>query len=640
MRGRQTPEGSDEGATERLADSSKKKQTRGQREKHNRRFKRHLPLLIFAFSSLVLAGTVTGSLFFSASQIKQELTAAKQLVPQLQSKLVAKNRPGAEETLQRLQTHTRAAKERATSVTWKMAGALPLIGSNFSAVGEMALSAQDLADGAARPLLNAYTALDWNILTPVDGKFDVTHLEAASPAIVNASNTVGHTYSRLSAIPRNGLLEEVSRPLGEAISTLATLRHSLKVAADTSQVLPSMLGSKEPRNYLLLVQNNAEIRATGGLPGALAVLRFDGGRIELAEQTSGAALGKFVPPVQVDPSQSQIYTSRLGSYISDVNLTPDFPTAASTAKVMWEQRHKSVIDGVIAIDPIVLSHLLEATGPIHVPLNASAGAGEDKLPHTLSTSNVVQTLLSDSYRAIDDLILQDAYFAAVARETFGALSAGKAPAEKLVQALVKSSDEGRILIWSDRKEEQKILSATSLSGSISGPGVASAAFGVYFNDGTGAKMDYYVERTVQLVEECTNDEYSETKVRVTLKNTAPEDAATALPASVTGGGQHGVPAGTVQTNTVIYGPFQSHLETAHQDGIKIPFGAQIHSSRPVGTVTSRLAPGQSTTFEVSFGKIVQNTPSELRVTPTVQPLEDILQGEAVSRCEGRVATDG
>lgn len=606
--------------------------SKNQRIKFRRRSKSFLASLVIACSLLMIAGAVVGFLAHSASEIKRDLASARELLPQFHSKLIAKDRVGAEETLQRLQEHTGAAKERATSVVWKMAGAFPFVGSNFSTVAEIALSAEDLAEGAAKPLLDAYSSLDWNSLTPNDGKFDVSRLEEASPAIVTAANTVDLTYTRLAAIPRGGLLQEVSGSLDEATATLDNVHQSLNIAADASQVLPSMLGSKEPRNYLLLVQNNAEIRATGGLPGALAVLRFDDGKVELTEQSSGAALGKFVPPVQVDPSQSRIYTSRLGAYISDVNLTPDFPTAAGAAKAMWEKRHNTVIDGVLAIDPIVLSHLLEATGPIQVPADVNAGTFAGRLPETLSASNVVHTLLSESYATINDLVLQDDYFAAVAQATFEALAIGKAPAEKVIQALVKSSSENRILIWSDRKDEQKILSATPLSGSISGPGGESASFGVYFNDGTGAKMDYYMRRNVQLLEVCTNNEYAEFKVRIRLTNIAPLDAATSLPVAVTGGGLFGVPAGTVQTNVVVYGPAQSYVDTALRDGLPTEFGAHLHSGRPVGTLTTRVPPGQNAEVEMTFVKVVQQAEPTLSVTPTLEDVNDVTLPTKLANC--------
>ncbi len=48
-------------------------------------------------------------------------------------------------------------------------------------------------------------------------------------------------------------------------------------ASRTVQLLPAMLGADSQRRYLLMFQNNAEVRATGGIPGAVAVVTADRG---------------------------------------------------------------------------------------------------------------------------------------------------------------------------------------------------------------------------------------------------------------------------------------------------------------------------------------------------------------------------
>jgi hypothetical protein len=187
-------------------------------------------------------------------------------------------------------------------------------------------------------------------------------------------------------------------------------------------------------------------------------------------------------------------------------------------------------------------------------------------------------------------------------------------------------------MWSSTGDEEAVISQYPLGGAITGASISPAQFGVYFNDGTGAKMDYHVKRTVQLVEECPADGYAKVKVRVTSTNTAPKDAATSLPAYVTGGGIFGVPAGSVQTNVIAYGPVQSNVETAVVAGKKIGFASHRHSGRPVGSVTVRLAPGQSSTVEFTFDKIVQHTEPQVSVTPTVQALKDVVLDTIPAKC--------
>jgi hypothetical protein len=255
------------------------------------------------------------------------------------------------------------------------------------------------------------------------------------------------------------------------------------------------------------------------------------------------------------------------------------------------------------------------------------------LPTQLTGDNVVPTLLSDVYAKIKQPKLQDAYFAGVAKEVFSALSSGKGEAKALISGITRGAGEGRVLIWSSNASEQSVISKYALSGSISGPSVPPAQYGVYFNDGTVAKMDYYVKRTVQLVKECPADGYEETTVRVISTNTAPADAATSLPAYVTGAGAFGITPGTVQTNVVAYGPAQANVESATVDGQKTPFAPYLHANRPVGVVAQQLAPGESKTVEFTFGKIVQHTEPNVVVTPTVQHVKDVILPMENASCD-------
>jgi hypothetical protein len=288
------------------------------------------------------------------------------------------------------------------------------------------------------------------------------------------------------------------------------------------------------------------------------------------------------------------------------------------------------VDGVISIDPVALSYILEAVGPVEIDSHIQVLA--DGLPNELTSKNVVKTLLSDVYANIPEPKLQDDYFAAVSSKIFEALSAGKANSERLLEGIGRGVEDRRILLWSARASEQSVLHRYSISGSISGPSVSPSEFGVYFNDGTGAKMDFYMKRSVQLVKTCERNGYSQVKVRVTSTNTAPAEAESSLPSYVTGDGAFGIKPGSVQTNIVAYGPTQAHIEEATQDGVRIPFNSQIHDDRPVGTVTTLLKPGQSTTVEFSFDKIVQNTEPALLVTPTTDPVKKVVMATVTETC--------
>lgn len=567
-----------------------------------------------------------------ASTISTELNAANQLAPKLRGDVLRDDATAAANTVTDLQEHTSRAREAAADPLWTMAGAIPWFGANFQATSEVATSADDVAQLGAAPLVSIFKTLDWKSLLPNGQGLDLKPLAAAQPKLASAAQAVRQSSDRLNGINADALLPQISAPLVHAREQLSALRDGLDSAADAANVLPSMMGEQSSRRYLLLIQNNAESRATGGIPGALAVLNVDKGRLSLNSQTSASAMGAFTPLINVDPEQSRIYSPRLGKFMQDVNLTPDFPTAAQTALTMWKTEAGEQLDGVISIDPVALSYILNATGPVRISDPLLRGVAPGDLPTELTAKNVVPTLLSDVYSKIAEPELQDVYFAGVAQEVFSKLSSGGGDTKKLVDGLARGASERRVLLWSSKADEETVISRYPLGGSIAGASISPAQFGVYFNDGTGAKMDYHVTRTVQLIQECPADGYSQVKVRVTSTNTAPKDAATSLPEYVTGGGAFGVPAGSVQTNIVAYGPVQSNVETAFVAGKKIGFASHRHSGRPVGSVTVRLVPGQSSTVEFTFDKIVQHTAPQLSVTPTVQPLKDVVLDTIPAKC--------
>ncbi|UKA48942.1 DUF4012 domain-containing protein [Arthrobacter sp. FW305-123] len=567
-----------------------------------------------------------------AATIKSELQQSAALLPVLKTQISTNDADAAAVTVDSLVQHTASARDAANDPLWKAAAALPWLGPNLEAAGEVAISADDVARLGAMPLVKAYKSLNWAALAPTPSGIDLAPVRAAAPQVQAATHAIRESSQRLNEINTNELLPQVSVPLIQARDELASLSGDLESAADVTRLAPAMLGADETRRYLLMVQNNSESRATGGIPGALAVLSLNKGKLSLDSQTSAGAMGTFDPPVPIDTEQQAIFSKRVGKFMQDVNLTPDFPTTASTAHQMWEKKTGERLDGVLSLDPVALSFLLEATGPIQITAPDIRAIGAE-LPTTLTSANVVQTLLSDAYSAIDSPDLQDLYFAGAAKEIFGALSAGNIDSKKLLEALSKGVNEHRILLWSDSTDERATIGRYPLGGMVSGTAITPAQFGVYFNDGTGAKMDYWVKRSVQVVNDCTRDGYREVAVRVTSTNTAPSDAASSLPAYVTGNGAFGVPPGTVQTNVVAYGPVQSNIDTVVKDGEKIPFAAQRHNQRAVGTSTIRLAPGESTSLEFKFGHIVQHAAPEISVTPTTQPVKDVILAAQPASCE-------
>lgn len=590
------------------------------RGRRRRRQGRRLTLVFSTVLAVVCAG---GALLLavSAREVKTHLITAASIFPQIEQHLSAGDVSQARTAMNQVQQHTESAQAIVSEPLWEVSSRLPLVSRNVSAVADVSRIANSLVKDAGEPMLDVFDLLNSEAASPLDGAVDLAVLNEAAQGVAVSARAFSEAAAKLEAVDRNKLIPQLSEPLREATRSLLTANRSISQVANLTNRLPNFLGATEPRNYLVLIQSNAELRATGGMSGALAVLKVDKGKMELTAQATASELGKFIPSIPVDGEQEQIFSSRLGSQISGVNLTPDFPSASHTAKMMWETSIGTPIDGVLALDPVVLSHILTATGPLPAVEEEETMAG--RMPLALTSENVVKTLLSDVYTKLNDKE-QDQYFAATARRVFDALVTGKAPATKLVRALVNSVQENRLHIWSAREPEQQDLASSWLGGSTStGPDAGPGSFGVFFNDGTGSKMHFYARHQVQLTRMCGGQEGNQTSVRVRISNEAPADAATSLPAVVTGGGNYGVPPGTTRTDVVVYGPSGSKLQTVSRDGLPANFAPHFHGGRPVGLVTLQLLPGETSTIEFNF----QNDPSSeinLVVTPTSENPRKVL----------------
>ena len=120
----------------------------------------------------------------------------------------------------------------------------------------------------------------------------------------------------------------------------STARRSSLRSADTAvQVLPDMVGADGERDYLLLFQNNAEIRATGGMPGSWALIHAEDGRLEMAEQGTASDFPTAEEPVvPLTSAEVAVYGEEYGLFFQDPGFAPDFPRGAEMWKAHWERK--------------------------------------------------------------------------------------------------------------------------------------------------------------------------------------------------------------------------------------------------------------------------------------------------------------
>lgn len=150
-------------------------------------------------------------------------------------------------------------------------------------------------------------------------------------------------------------------------SALPLAISSLKQLRDSTDFVAKVLGDKELKRYLLVFQNDNELRATGGFMGSFALIDFKNGQIEKITLPAGGTYDMIrdFNELLAPPQPLQLISDRWG--FQDSNWWPDFPTSAENIKYFYEKANGPTVDGVIAINSSFLGRLLEVTGPINLP---------------------------------------------------------------------------------------------------------------------------------------------------------------------------------------------------------------------------------------------------------------------------------
>ena len=257
-------------------------------------------------------------------------------------------------------------------------------------------------------------------------------------------------------------------------------------------IVPGLAGFVEPRRYLLVFQNPAESRGTGGIIGAFAVAKLDAGELSIERVGSNAALLSLEEiPIPMPKDYVAIYGSDPAIW-QNSNISPNFPDGAKIYLALWKNQFQEELDGVMTFDPIVLKHVLRALGPITV-------SGQ-----VISADNVVAETLSTAYQRFEtDNNARKQFLVSIIDATAKKLLAPNQDLVALAEELITPLMEHRILVYSTREVEAQTLERSSLSGTLSKD--PSSEFRLVLINTAGNKMDYYLRRTLKLVRaECSN----------------------------------------------------------------------------------------------------------------------------------------
>lgn len=179
-----------------------------------------------------------------------------------------------------------------------------------------------------------------------------------------AKNNAKELEIVLNKIDENNLPEKFRKQFSLAKASVGFLTKGLDELLNLAGSAKVFLGTDRDQRYLLVFQNNSEMRATGGFIGSFALVDFSNGELKNIEVPGGGSYDTEAGLKEriIAPQPLHLISSLW--HFWDANWWPDWETSAK--KLMWfyEKSNGPTVDGVIAITPTVLENILSAIGPV------------------------------------------------------------------------------------------------------------------------------------------------------------------------------------------------------------------------------------------------------------------------------------
>lgn len=390
-----------------------------------------------------------------------------------------------------------------------------------------------------------------------DGVLELDPFKAAEAPARRLQVQLERAQRQLNSTPGGFLLPPVREARDKGMALLSEAKAQADNAAAAAFLIPRLFGSDGPRRWVVGAENNAELRGRGGYIGSLGMLSSDGGRVELADfrPTSGLPRLPMDPTLQSTVSDEYFRQyAHLGGTVAWQNLlmSPDFPTGARTLLANLESVANMPADGLIALDPVALSYLLRATGPVNVP----------GIPEQLTADNVVEWSLNEIYFLEGQQDERKELLSVIASTVWSRLLSGPdLDAAKVAAAIGQAITERHLVIFSAREEEQKRIEELGIGGTLDSTDddyLLLVGQNVAEN-----KMDFYLERDIDYSGVLRDDGTMQVEVKITLRHTAP--AATVFPAFVAGN-RPDISGGTARNFISLFVPLGAQLQEVLKGG--------------------------------------------------------------------------
>lgn len=429
---------------------------------------------------LVAVGAYGFALYNSVKTVKADAATAMAQASTLKKSIKDGDGEALKSSVTVVANSTDAIYREVTSPLWNVATFIPVVGEDVKSAQTLVSAAKNLVNNALEPLSNEIAGVSLSSLVS-DGAINAELISSLCSSGLEVLPVVEDSVNQINSLPDAHIsqvatiINKVKEPLASSGDIIAALRPAL-------ENLPRMVGSEGARTYLVIAQNNAEFRATGGLPGSWGTITVDNGYISMGEFTS--ILHQEGLSVAITEEEQAAIATNMDTDPAQVNCTADFVRVGEMSREYWLQATEQEVDGVVTIDPVFLQRLVGLVGGF------TAEDGTE-----INGDNCARVLMSDSYATYkNDNEAQDAFFSSVASTAFDHVmgNLGNIDSNKLVDVIKKSGEDHRLMVWMANADEEVLVKALGCSGDLQ-TDVTKPEVGVYVNDDTWSKIDWYAK---------------------------------------------------------------------------------------------------------------------------------------------------
>src|SRR3989344_5263251 len=274
----------------------------------------------------------------------------------------------------------------------------------------------------------------------------------------------------------------------------------LKDARPLVKKAPDLLGAKNEVKYLILFQNDKELRPTGGFITAYAVFKVNKGKISLESSDDIYKLDDTVTKHVTPPDPISKYLNIYGWRLRDANFSPDYASSSKTFLDIYANSPKRTdVQGVIAVDTQTLVRMMDILGPINI---YGTNFTTQKVPQCdcpmivyelLKQAGQPRSYWTDDRKDMIGILLQ-----AIMKKALDAPSQMNAA---LFQAALKLASEKHLIVYLLDPDAQKGVEVLGFAGQIK----TYDGDYLHVNDANlgGAKANLYIQETVKDTVEIT-----------------------------------------------------------------------------------------------------------------------------------------